>query len=261
MQDLERGPEEARSMGVPVAAPPAAVSPAPMTSASSMRNFSRQLRLAMRKVPRPFTTSSAGNAYSIAGRALDEEKLDEKTQLKIEALSALGEKEDDESYTTLRDVAVNTRQHRAVREAALDGLSTMSKHDVLSVLVEVARKDTSGELSSRAIDIIGSLEIDKNRRVSTLEEVFRSIPARRVEDRQSVIYAVANVGNDRAVEFLKGVALGDGEVELRKDAIYFLKYGHHTIASGAAGDLEAVGAKPAVLMQLRIPGIVRKKQV
>jgi HEAT repeat protein len=88
--------------------------------------------------------------------------------------------------------------------------------------VEITRKDTSDELVSQAIDVIGELNIDKNRRVSTLEEVFRSLPGRRTEDRQTVVYAVANVGNDRAVEFLKSVALGDSDLDLRKDAVYFL---------------------------------------
>jgi hypothetical protein len=221
LQDLERGPGEAHSVGVAVNVPPVNVSVALPSMASSMRSLNRQLRVAMRGVPRPFGVS-AGSPIAVAGRPLEPEKLDEKTQLKIEALGALGENEDDESFAALREIAVNPRQHRAVREAALDGLSGMSKHDVLPVLVEVARKDTAGDLSSRAIDIIGSLNIDRNRRVSTLEEIFRSIPASRLEDRQAVIYAVANVGNDRAIEFLKTVALGDGEVELRKDAVYFL---------------------------------------
>jgi hypothetical protein len=213
------------SLGIAVA-PPAVVGVPPQARiASSMKQYNRQLSTTLKRMLRPgrIYAPTTGSSFATAGsHNADEEHLDEKTQLKIEALNALGGKEDDESFAALREVALNPRQHRAVREVALDGLSTMSKHDVLPVLVEIARKDTTGDLASQSIDLIGQLDIDKNRRVTTLEEVFRSLPARRSEDRQTVVYTVANVGNDRAVEFLKSIALGDGDMDLRKDAIYYL---------------------------------------
>jgi tetratricopeptide (TPR) repeat protein len=224
-QDLEFEQNAPRSLGVPVA-PPAAVGVTPRPDlAPSMKHWNRQLSTTLRRMLRPgrIYAPTPGSSYAIAGtHVAGEEPLDEKTQLKIEALNALGGKEDDESFATLREVALNTHQHRAVREVAIDGLSTMSKHDVLPVLVEIAGKDTVSDLASQSIDLIGQLDIDKNRRVTTLEEVFRSLPARRSEERQTVVYTIANVGNDRAVDFLKSVALSDGDMDLRKDAVYFL---------------------------------------
>jgi hypothetical protein len=221
-QELEYEQQTSRSVGVAVAPPAVApVTPRPWIPAS-MRHMTRKLKLGLRRMTSTGWTPRPGAAPVIIGEN-EEEHLDEKTQLKIEALNALGQgKEDDESFGTLRDVAVNPGQPRPLREAALDALANMTKHDVLSVLLEIVRKDTSEDIPSQAIDLIGQLDIDKNRRVTTLEEVYQALPARRADDRETVVYTIASVGNDRAVDFLKAVALGDGNMELRRDAVYYL---------------------------------------
>jgi tetratricopeptide (TPR) repeat protein len=152
-----------------------------------------------------------------------DEKLDDATQLKMDALYALGEaKEDDNSFSTLRDVALDARQVRPLREAAMDALSGYTKHDVVSVFVEIARKDTNADIQGFAIDYIGDHGTDKNQRVTVLAELFRSLPKSRAEQRKSIVYTIADVGNDRAVDFLKKVALADEDYDLRRDAVYYL---------------------------------------
>jgi tetratricopeptide (TPR) repeat protein len=153
----------------------------------------------------------------------EEEKLDDATRLKMDALYALGEtREDDKSFSTLREVALDQRAVHPLREAAMDALSGFTKHDALGVFVEIAKKDTSADLQGFAIDYIGEHGSDKNQRVSVLEDLFRSIPKSRVDQRKTIVFTVADVGNDRAVEFLKKVALTDDDYDLRRDAVYYL---------------------------------------
>ncbi len=114
-----------------------------------------------------------------------EEKLDDGTRLKMDALYALGEtREDDRSFSTLKEVALDERQVHPLREAAMDALSGYTKHDVLPVFMEIAQKDTSPDIQGFAIDYIGEHGTDKNQRVSVLADLFRTLPKSRTDQRQ-----------------------------------------------------------------------------
>jgi HEAT repeat protein len=63
---------------------------------------------------------------------------------------------------------------------------------------------------------------DKNRSVETLIELFYAIPDSRAEQRGNVFYSIAEVGNDRAVDFLAKIAQSRGKYDLRSDAVYYL---------------------------------------
>ncbi|HTY57332.1 MAG TPA: HEAT repeat domain-containing protein [Bacteroidota bacterium] len=213
----------ALQMDAPVAV---AVSPAPPRHAipdaigPNTGMMFRQMNREMRQMAR------FGNITPMPGPFpgwREQRKLDDATKLKMDALYALGEtKEDDRSFTTLRDVALDRHQVLPLREAAMDALSGFTKHDALSVYVEIARNDTSAEIQGSAIDYIGEHGSDKNQRVSALEDLFRTLPKSRIEGRRTILFTIADVGNERAVEFLKRVALADEDYDLRRDAVYYL---------------------------------------
>ncbi len=194
--------------------------------APTMRQTEHQMRMAERQLQRQLGRISvkAPKAYTLMPRIPgDDEKLDSETKLKMDALYALGDtKEDSVSYRTLRDVAVDRTQPRELRESAMDALSNFTQIDVLPVFLEVAKKDTNEEIQDAAIDYMGQLAKDKNRSVETLTELFSAIPNYRNEQRHTVLSSIAEIGNDRAVEFLAEVARAQGDYELRSDAIYYL---------------------------------------
>jgi tetratricopeptide (TPR) repeat protein len=180
--------------------------PVPVANGPNMELMFRQMKRDVQHMSRIGAMRAAG---PFAGMHT-EEKLDDATRLKMDALYALGEtKEDDKAFSALRDVALDTRQVRPVREAAMDALSGFTKHDALSVFVEIAQKDTSADLQGFAIDYIGEHGADKNQRVAVLEDLFRSLPKSRAGQRKTILYTIADIGNDRAVDFLKTVALTD----------------------------------------------------
>ena len=182
-----------------------------------MRDLGRQLRkehLHLRGIP--------GNIYRIAPFALDE-KLDPETRLKMEALYAIGEtKEDEKSFQTLKDVALDSKQPRRLREAAMEALSDFKKYDVLPVYLEIARKDTSRVLQTYAIDFISEHGKDKNKTVTILVDLFNSLPKQRTDQIETLFYSIAEVGNDKAVDFLTNVALTHENYDLRTNAVYYL---------------------------------------
>lgn len=187
---------------------------------AAVREFERELRKQSRVLGRL-------RAYPLLGVRVPRSPAgadapDPRTTVRIEALYALGEgKEDRQSFEMLRGLAQNMDEPRVLREAALDVLLEYTTFDVLPVLTEVARRDTNAELQAYAIDYIGRTA-DKERSVILLADIFRTLPPRRREPSATLLFTVAEVGNDRAVEFLKDVALTHGDYQLRHDAVYYL---------------------------------------
>ncbi len=251
----------------------------------------RQMGRSMRRSMNPLRIMRMPMPLAWTGHAFDDRPMSPQTKLKADALMALGEiKEDDKSFQTLREVALDQTQDPPLRMIAMRSLTNFRKFDVLPVFVEVAKKDTNqaiqstaivaigevnrdkdkslqaltdlfyatpkhrteqletildavaqlgnehalnflagiarqndyGDVQSSAIDYISQAGKDKNRSVELLGEIYTSIPRDRQEPRATVIYSVADIGNDRAVEFLIKVARTDPNFDLRSDAIYYL---------------------------------------
>ncbi|MBI1805006.1 MAG: HEAT repeat domain-containing protein [Ignavibacteriae bacterium] len=220
LNDLEYSPLVISTTPTP---PKVAVTPRPATPARSPGfgySYGYGLGAGMRKLHLSLKKLQFAPGAIISR---EDEKLDPDTRLKMDALYAIGEtKEDDKSFQTLKEVALNTKQPKVLRIAALDALSNFKKNDVLSVYVEIARTDTSEDLQESAIDFISQHTRDKNKSVLLLIDLFSAVPKQRKEQRESIFYAIADVGNDRAVDFLANVAHTSDDYDLRRDAVYYL---------------------------------------
>ncbi len=149
--------------------------------------------------------------------------LDKETQLRMDALNALGDRKEDEmAFNALKAVAVDASQHRQLRFAAMEIMLDFKKHDPLPVLLEVAKKDTNQEIQNRAIDYIGMLSGNKNRSIETLSELFNAIPKYRMEQLQTVLNSIAEIGNEKAVDFLSKIAQNHESFDLRREAVFHL---------------------------------------
>jgi len=154
-----------------------------------------------------------------------DDTLDEKTKVKMEALYAIGDtKEDSVSYRTLRNVAIDPTQPRELRLTALDALSDFKKFDVLPDFISVASNDKDEEVQNSAIKYISDLgdRKDKNRGVDALIKLYGMLPAEKKDQRETIFYTIADIGNDKAVDFLINVARDNKDYELRSQAIYYL---------------------------------------
>jgi hypothetical protein len=168
-----------------------------------------------------------------------DQPLDAESMIRIEALMAIAEPPGDErSFGTLKEVALDRRQKAGLRVAALEALSSFEAFDPFPVFVEVARRETSAILRSFAIDYIGERSHDRDRSIEALIELYRKAPRGRIHDRAALFYAIADVGNEKAVEFLADVARNEKEPELRGEAVYYL---------GSIGGEQARTALEAIL--------------
>ncbi len=189
--------------------------------APQARTLGRAIRLQSIRMNRMRLRTVGAHVTNI--RITGEDDLDPEIRLKMEALYSLSEsKEDEKSFQALKDVALNYRQPRPLREAALEALSDFKKYDVLPVYIEVVKSDTSEDMQTYAIDYISQNAKDKNKTTRILINLFNSLPKTRVEQRQMLFYSVADIGNDHAIDFLSDVARSSDDYELRREAIYYL---------------------------------------
>jgi len=151
------------------------------------------------------------------------EALAPSVQVKIEALRALSHStEDAAAFEKLRVIAADGSQPEPVREVALESVARFRNPQALSFLVTVARSDTNRDLQVLAVDLIGEHRTAKNERVSTLIDLYEDVPRNRQDQRRAIFYSIAGIGNDRAVDFLRAVAVSDHDYDLRREAVFYL---------------------------------------
>jgi hypothetical protein len=156
-------------------------------------------------------------------RRYEVEKADPETKLKMEALYAIGESTNDEkAFQALKEVALDRKQPLLLRNAALETLTEFKKFDILSIYVDLAKTDTSEKIQSAALEYIAEGSKDKNKSVEVLTNLFNTTPKHRSGQLQTVLYVIADIGNDKAVDFLSTVARTHEDYELRSDAVYYL---------------------------------------
>ena len=156
-------------------------------------------------------------------RIPDREALAPAMEVKIEDLRALSYSTGDATaFEKLRVIATDNRQPQPVREVALESAARFRDPQVLSFLVTVARSDTSRDLQVLAVDLIVEHRAAKNERVDKLIDLYEDVPRNRHEQRRAIFYSIAGIGNDRAVDFLKTVAVSDEDYDLRREAVFYL---------------------------------------
>jgi HEAT repeat protein len=141
----------------------------------------------------------------------------------MDALYAIGDtKEDSISYKTLRDVALDPKQPRELRVTALDALRDFKKFDVLPDFLQIASSDKDEDVQNTAINYISDLSGNKDRRVDALIKLFSMLSPDKKEQQETIFYTIADIGNDKAVDFLISVAKTSPNSELKRQAVYYL---------------------------------------
>lgn len=193
-------------------------------SERAMRDAERAMRNVERNVAWPrIRALKAPHVWSRANVHLQKKNLDAQTRLKLDALQALGSSGNDkESFTTLKDVALDKAQPEIMRITALESLGEFNNFDVLPVLVDVAKSDANEDIHVAALYTITDLRTDKNKSVDALILLYNGYPKQSEKQLQTALYAIADVGNDKAVDFLVKVANTSDNYDLRSDAVYYL---------------------------------------
>ena len=183
----------------------------------------RQMGRSMRRGLNPIRMMRMPMAVALPRHGFTDQTMSPQTRLKADALMALGEiKEDDKSFQTLRDVALDRAQEPPLRMIAMRSLTNFRKFDVLPVFVEVAKKDTNQDIQSTAIMAIGEVNRDKDKSLQALTELFKATPKHRNEQLETILDAVAQIGNEKALDFLSSVARRNDYGDVQTSAIDYI---------------------------------------
>ena len=148
-------------------------------------------------------------------------ETDPETQLRVDALTALNPDANDvTSFGTLKEVALDQQNPLVLREHAVHIISGANSDLALPVFISLAKSDTNESLCMLSLDYLAQTPGDKS--VKALIEIFQQISPRNEELRAHVFYTIAAVGNDQAVDFLSAVAMGNTDMNLRREAVFYL---------------------------------------
>jgi hypothetical protein len=151
------------------------------------------------------------------------QNLDPHLRVRVDALRALSEAHDDaRTFHTLREVAVDQQQPLPLRQTAMESLTGFTKFDVGSVYFEIARRDTNEELQAASVEYLARSGKDRGKSLEALIELFNAVPPNRTRQLGTTLFAIAEIGDDRATDFLIRVARGHQNFEMRSDAVYYL---------------------------------------
>lgn len=149
--------------------------------------------------------------------------LDPKLRVRVDALRTLSRDNTDRStFHVLRNVAFDIREPVELRETAVEGLAGFSRFDVQGVLFELAQKDTNERILAASVESLARTTSDKKKSLESLTKLFTTLPAQSTRQLGTTLFAIAEIGDDRATDFIIHVAQTHPNFEMRSDAVFYL---------------------------------------
>lgn len=179
----------------------------------------RELRESALHALRELKKGEAINTY------LEIAKNDPDDRMRSSALYYIGEageKETEKAFAIYKEFLLDHKQSRNVRESVIYSLTNLKHPGTLNLLLQVAKSDPDERIQQSAIYQIGQLSKNKAKNLETLISLYDSMPKDRTRSLESLLYAVASIGNDQAVDFLSKVAKTSENYDIRRKAVYYL---------------------------------------
>lgn len=156
---------------------------------------------------------------------------DAESKVKQNALYWLGQSGrdgDDKVFTLLKEIALDTKQDREVRESAIYSLRQINRSDVPNVLIQIARSDPDRKIRQTALYWIGhSSKSDKENAFQILKE-FALDQKQDREIRESALYSLKEMKGDEALDLFIQLAKNDPDERIRSTALYWIGQTQHT---------------------------------
>ncbi len=152
-------------------------------------------------------------------------KTDPQERVRLAAVYSLGSsfQENPEVINqALEGLAADRTQPRLVRQTALSQLGERGKAFDADFLATLASGEPDEDIQQMAIHVLGKVAQGRAKSFAVLTSLFRSIPDDRLGSKDVLLFSVASIGNDEAVDFLASVAQSDASAPLRERAVYYL---------------------------------------
>ncbi|MFH0990482.1 MAG: HEAT repeat domain-containing protein [bacterium] len=122
----------------------------------------------------------------------------------------------------LREIILDLSKPNRLREGALASLASLRNDAALSLLLEVAKSEKDERIKTAAIYQIANSSKNKAKSLETLISLFDSLDKKSSQVAPSLLYAIASIGTEQAVDFLAKVAKTHENMDLRQQAVAFL---------------------------------------
>ena len=188
------------------------------------KNMNRELREAALSSLRSFRGSKAAALYLDVAKSDPDERI-QQMALYLYVDASKGEPE--KTFSTLKEIILDRKRSWTARESAMGMLAHLNDTDLkddeaLGLLVTVAKSDPEERARMSAISHISLLSKNKSKSLQTLIALFESLSKEQANSQPTLLYSIASVGNDEAVDFLGKVAKTHENMEVRRTAIQFL---------------------------------------
>ena len=188
------------------------------------KNQNRELREAALSSLRSFRGSKAASLYLDVAKSDPDERIQ---QMALYLYVDASKSEPEKTFATLKEIILDRKRSGSARESAMSMLThlndtNVNSDEVLGLLVSVARSDPEERIRMSAVNYISPLVKNKTKSLKTLISLFESLSKEQADSQPGLLYSIASVGNDEAVDFLGKVAKTNENLELRRVAIQFL---------------------------------------
>ena len=130
--------------------------------------------------------------------------------------------EPEKRFQTLRDLMFDRSRSAEFRVALLNNITSLETNEAFDLLVQVAKSDVDERIRTSAIFRLGHLGKKREKALETLVEIFEATPKGEKETLRNTLYAIASIGNDKAIDFLSKVAKKHEDYEMRRVAVSLL---------------------------------------
>jgi HEAT repeat protein len=166
---------------------------------------------------------------------------DQDKNMRLSALYALGKHEagsQGEVESLMKALVTRTSEDHETRIAALYTLVDLKSDTYADLCRDLALQEKDEEVREVAVHLLTKSMKDKTKALNTLAEIYGKSGGKELKMKEAALFGIASIGNDKAVDFLRGVAKNDPDYEMRRQAIYFL---------GSVGGEEAKAALLEIL--------------
>jgi len=183
------------------------------------RNQDREIREAALSSLRSLQGNKAAALYLDVAKTDPDEHMQ---QIALYYFVDASKGQQDKVFIVLRDILQDRSRSWSIRETAMNQIARSNHEDALNLLVSMAKSDPEERIRMTAINYIGSMGKNKSKSLGTLTSLFETLPKDQHQSVQGLMYAIASIGNDEAVDFLGKLAKTHENHEIRRMAIQFL---------------------------------------
>ena len=149
---------------------------------------------------------------------LQESGEDPDEDVKLAALTALGQLDSEEALPVLVDVLNSPKSSRNVKEKAIFAISQIGGAEAIKALQSAARNDAEPELQEKAIFWIG--QEGGSQSLNTLLDIYKS--TKNSQAKEKIIFAISQIGGEQALSILEGFAKDDANPDVQEKAIFWI---------------------------------------